>query len=1140
MTTLAYLQGGGSRLGFVVAIEGYEYLLVDGSSVSAVAADLFTSGQGWEGTDWTQALSGLTWNPTITRSIEPWADKLDVPTAQFRVQGVTQSDQFGKDTHKRGAGNQTELAVALDVDDTTITVQDTGDFAASGSIWIGNERIKYTGKTAGSGAGDATFTGATRGYLHPFATKSGTANQFGQQHRLPSVDWDVAFRPRVTDEPRAWVGRMVGVWAHAIRDGVWDTVANARLVWAGIITDIADTPNGDTVVATEDIAAKLTSTVLLKDQFRGRISDGLRVHTFGVDVDCAYARMWSFTSAGTLTSTTTSPDLTITTAAAGSVDEIQEGYYSAEEICAAITAWLNNDGTIAGQWTIEVRATSEGDRTTITVDMSQDGGASGWNDARLVIPYRWANFLGFEGYETETFSVGRTAAVLIVPLFAGQGNGQLASAHEPARVWLDLREQVDLDSSQGTWINEPDWLPQVWQDQYVTGSEEWGILQVGQEVFALARRINNTSFEIRESGEVTRQFGGKPFSAVSSRIVASAGGRIEVRQVVMLQGSFKDIMARLFYSTGVTDHNATTFDEWPAQLGAAIPGSLLGTTFETSLDLFEQGAVSDALTVVIDKPTRLTDVIAQDLMLRQAYLTFDAGLVFVPMSPIVGGLATHTLNETTKRSAVVGDPQAAKTVTSREHVRNIASVKYNRSLEDDSYASHLQVIDQASAQDFGERPLSIKMPNTYGQYTGGGDTVESLAADLAGAVLPHWRTPVSKITLTISPKFYQGVKVGDIASITDNHARNPDTGGRGLAGKPGRIIAHRYSFGGGSGQAKKDMLGEVDVMITAVEDEAIYSPCAYVASYADPDLTLEAHAHTESTEAVDASFFVASDEILVLERDPTDPAAAQSFQVTVNSVSGNDLDVGTLAGFDAGKKYMVVSANYTTAVATQKTDAYMADDADLQIQDARQPYIWGALFASGSFTGGDRTTKFERHANEWFSDGFPVNPGSHAAAANFINNFISYKGTIHIPWMYEGGARTAPLAGGSPVSWYHIESRQIGIGVGYVQGQSQRKWNVAPLFRTTSAPTQARCRVTFSRAAPRGDAQNSITFNEPFTQLTFLSVSATFAVIATQTVEPIVNPETGRGFVTLELESVVGAQPEIWGFPKFYLGAFGA
>lgn len=53
--------------------------------------------------------------------------------------------------------NLTYLNGALTAAATTITVDDTSLFSASGNVWVGMEKISYTGKTA------TTFTGCTRG-----------------------------------------------------------------------------------------------------------------------------------------------------------------------------------------------------------------------------------------------------------------------------------------------------------------------------------------------------------------------------------------------------------------------------------------------------------------------------------------------------------------------------------------------------------------------------------------------------------------------------------------------------------------------------------------------------------------------------------------------------------------------------------------------------------------------------------------------------------------------------------------------------------------------------------------------------------------------------------------------------------------
>jgi len=51
----------------------------------------------------------------------------------------------------------TSLTADIDDDDATLQVDSTADFLDSGYLWIGDERVQYTGKT------DTSFTGVSRG-----------------------------------------------------------------------------------------------------------------------------------------------------------------------------------------------------------------------------------------------------------------------------------------------------------------------------------------------------------------------------------------------------------------------------------------------------------------------------------------------------------------------------------------------------------------------------------------------------------------------------------------------------------------------------------------------------------------------------------------------------------------------------------------------------------------------------------------------------------------------------------------------------------------------------------------------------------------------------------------------------------------
>lgn len=99
---------------------------------------------------------------------------------------------------------------------TTLTVDDTTDFASSGSIWVGRELITYSGKTS------TTFTGCTRGvagYAHAHLARSTAI---------------------IADTPSVWRGRLVTLYAQPCDatgyapGSTWESTSS--VVWRGYIT----------------------------------------------------------------------------------------------------------------------------------------------------------------------------------------------------------------------------------------------------------------------------------------------------------------------------------------------------------------------------------------------------------------------------------------------------------------------------------------------------------------------------------------------------------------------------------------------------------------------------------------------------------------------------------------------------------------------------------------------------------------------------------------------------------------------------------------------------------------------------------------------------------------------------------------
>src|SRR4051812_27666044 len=110
-TTLDALNAGSITYKYVVAIEGYSWLLTTAVPVAAIAA--------WSGTDWSRALDGLYVEIDNQGAAHPWEPFQPGGTCTLRVAPDSAgADTFGIDTHRKRGGGETYLAATADRDDT--------------------------------------------------------------------------------------------------------------------------------------------------------------------------------------------------------------------------------------------------------------------------------------------------------------------------------------------------------------------------------------------------------------------------------------------------------------------------------------------------------------------------------------------------------------------------------------------------------------------------------------------------------------------------------------------------------------------------------------------------------------------------------------------------------------------------------------------------------------------------------------------------------------------------------------------------------------------------------------------------------------------------------------------------------------
>jgi hypothetical protein len=1128
-TTLTALQAqSGVRYQWVVAIEGYDYLLTDGDPNLAIAA--------WSGTGWTQALGGLVVVGGYEQNLDPWAQRFEVGQITFAVLDCDGADRFGIDTHATGSGNETALEASLDCNDTTVTAVSVDVFAASGDIHIGTERISYSSRSTGAD----TFTVATdgRGKFAPFKADSEAEQRFARQHRVLNTMPSIATRHVITDAPRTWPGRIVGAWLHRVVGTTLDTRAQAQCTFAGKIVAVRDSPNGHTEIVCEDAKSMVRDAVMLRNQYTARAREGVYL------VEGMVFKARDFINDGSAEAFAN--ELVVTTGASGA-NEIETGYHTLDSLETSLNAWLASEkaaARIRGVWTISTQ--SDNDRCVIRVELAA-AGAGTVRSFTLGLPARVAYFLGFNSdlgdYLVETTEVSQIGFSTTIS-FVGPD--------APFRVLIGQRTEIggggidqgyglDVEQVTGEWAEQSAWLPASLKGGYVGVGETWGIVKIGSSILAMVEYASATSFSNVVFPYFLARFGssiGAGEGPPNIGLRVGEPGHISIQQVILLEGSPADILLRLFASTGTAGYNHATYDEFPSSLGAGIPWEILGDDFVNSVLALDDISVAQALLLFVDKPTKLEEMILGDLLLRRAHLVWkDQSLRFTSWSTPATGVAVHTFTEANKATPTgVKDSQRTATETTDEFLFNVVKIEYNRSL-DGSYQDTIEIIDQAAIDKLGtSRPITIRARNTYAGFAAGGDVAESLAASV-GAWLPYFSMPITRLRRTVDFSLWQDVAPGDLGTIADNFARDPATGARRLSGKPCLVIGTYFDPGGYNPDGtKRDISGRVDLVIFDTDRFAAYAPCAQVDDTAGgagynagtKTLTFYAHQHSETSESVDVASFVATDAVTVVEIDPSNPAAPLSWNdviVSVNAGTNTCVLTTGLAGFDTAKKYRMISRYYTSATATQKAKCYQADDADSLIQDVAQPFDYGSLQV-GAYTASAGTELFERHADLATGDGAPLDIGYERSVCRNLNILTNYKTACIAPSM----PNAAALAGGG-AGWHLLQVRPIYLGPQELLGLN-RYLGLQPVFRSSSGASIT-LRATLSRHPPTGDSQTDVTISSPKTSATWTTSSSTLQTGAKTDLD--ISPIRADGYGFLIWEGTQDA--ELYGPGGCQLGA---
>jgi hypothetical protein len=1128
-TSTALRTQNGVVIGLALTIEGYDTILCSALDTGPVTTAYAASG-------YERAVPGLKVHGLQRDSIKPWQNGFNVSTLTFEIQ-PDPDDLFGIAVWKSKATYRSQLTgifqAAAD-GSGTLAVKDAGNASATGIVYVGGKAMKYTSK--GASSFDVQAGGAQ--HLYPFGADG--ANKFSRPHITPGQqNWDQAPNAWVSDTPQKWIGRDVCLRIHRIVGGVWDTVAQAQIEFAGVIRGIEQGELGATILHCEDMRSKLRDCVLFKGQWVGYVQPGIRLQAgeslaIGEDDDNH-----------NLTYTV----LTVVASGASGDDEIDEGYYELEDFIGRLSTTLATVSGPDADWSCEL-VTQDGRPRVLFRANGLDNPVAAGGASLPVVASLHTNarhileFLGFQpsqidrlrsgSYKVHDFSFDDT-----VDLIAGGPAFRVRPFQygNPAETMT-----LEVEDSFGNIVDVTDFLPPPYDTQPAAG-ETWVFLSIGERLF-FARQVSASKFDRIEK---SIGFGGYARGATVDRLgvgltVDDEGDRLEVRQVVILADSFTDVVARIFASTGGTGVNHATYDALPHALGCpGIPWSLLGDAFVESCKRLDQAVKTEAMMVVLDKPTKLLDILPAEMALRFAWLVWKDSVYQFVSPPTPNALtAEHAFTEANKVAPSDQLQQLrARCEVTADFLVNVIRVQFNRT-PGDKFGSEIVIRDETSISDYGEKePVTIEARNSYPEVAATGASVEDLVACLAARTLPTFAKPMKIVRRSLAPTQYH-VAPGATATLTDDDIRDPTHGGMGISDRACIVLEKSHGYRGGGGD-QMQLFGEVALLVTDEDRTYPLAPCAEVdTDYTDtvdgitftdgyanaaaggPALKLKEHAHSRSTDALDVTQFADEDELRVVEIDPADPAAPDAWTRTcggtnnVDSYLFLDANISSPAWDGANKLYRVVPARYSQVVASQKLRAFLADDSDGMIEDLAQPNLYGEYTQSGAFSRNEPSALPSLIPDEADDEGRPFHAGLLQDLVRTGNNLISYKAAPHNPLIWT----TRPATTSASYVWICTVPFFLG-GSAYKHGR--RVLKVAARLQDSVAGDTAACRVTSSRHYPLG-ASASVTFDGPTQSIEFTHTGDTTETTkATQDLAIIPADLQGYTWLTVELKNILGA-----------------
>lgn len=1026
-------------------------------------------------------LGGLHITGEISQRIDPFEPRVEPDSLTFTItdvgDGVLRNLLFAP---ALSSGTKTFLTANFDANDTTANVVDTTAWNSSGIFYVGHETVTYGGKTG------TTFTGCTRGVNSLFTTNGGT--QYSTAHNLRTGEAaGNATAPIVTDYPRVFYNRCVALYlCH--KESAWSSKANSKMLWVGRIKSYEDVGDGNVVLQCTSIMEALNSTVMT-EQFTAK-PDLLFQIPSGMSM-----RVGAYSTTDYDTGAAAVPNIGSYVNVDGLISSINE----------QLSFWHDAGDIDAGHlW--EVSRVNNFVRITMSaVSPIADSVVQGF---AMSLSRKLWRLLGYSIKPRLPWEESETDREHKLLNKASTSRWELvAETPVAAYAWLPALNPGDVftvTDTTGTWVPQPS-VPAGY------GSSTEGFLQLDKQPMPVTYDAGNKRFTVKQ----LKGSGAGTFSDVADLNAADAEPQV-LKQVWLERGKAGTLLLQLLLSSGVSTFNHATYDVYTGiGMGMAVPASLIDIESFETLDL--------SFELLMAEPTSFAKLLERLMACSGRSLVWKDSKITLVSPGSESPNATTTIDCTEDTKAKPRDRPRLKYTT--EGLINRVVLKYG--------SSDTMAVDVLKVK--GPSELTVEMSHSITDF-GHKRTVEldgtgvlderSVIESSIAPTLAYYSQPTGRIELSYNAKLSH-ICPGDTITVTDNAIIDPALGTRGVTNVGAFVTETNFDWKSGHGVLQAMLLPGLPQARYAV-----YSPSARVddtqanggLSNADKTLTCYAHGYSRSTDtAADASWIAAGDLVHVVQLSPSNPAAPVEWYRTVDTVVGNAVTL-TVAlsspSWDPALKYVIEYDDKSTVQASQRSNAFIADDADGSTGYAANDHnAWSSANNTWINKYGAHTyaTSYIKPVTAAYAEGEPLSVHKIWNLYDNLSNLLNYK--TRAVYLSEPGAIPAETQAGTTYRLVYGPILVPVMGASSIGSASECRLMRAKMFMArTAGAGNAQARLTSANRMVTGTADDSLTFPGTKVQTVFTSTSATYEWTAEQTFAPALFFSNGQAFTYLSVE----------------------